>query len=58
MASETVTTLLEMHERPQLAFTRPARSGMLLRMDAAPPGVTVQADGSAIDSGAELLPGQ
>ena len=33
MASETVTTLLEMHERPQLAFTRPARSGMLLRMD-------------------------
>jgi GNAT superfamily N-acetyltransferase len=26
-------TLLEMHDRPTLAFTRPRRSGMLLRLD-------------------------
>ena len=28
-----ITTFLEMHERPSLAFTRPRRAGMLLRLD-------------------------
>ena len=33
MASEGMTTLLEMLDRPQLTYTRPSRSGMLLRRD-------------------------
>ena len=33
MASEGMTTLLEMLDRPQLTYTRPSRSGMLLRLD-------------------------
>lgn len=28
-----ITTFLEMHDRPSLAFTRPRRAGMLLRLD-------------------------
>lgn len=33
MSPEVITTLLEMLDRPQLSYTRPRRSGMLLRMD-------------------------